>query len=89
MEISVGINTREGDVLRLSMSTIDKELFPQNIAGLIGEAEILDVVLEREVGKQPVSLVSLMKVADIIGNIMAENENAILYFYCDDFFTYA
>lgn len=84
MEISVGITTREGDILRLSMSTIDRELFPQNISELISEIEIFEVILERETGAHPISLVSLMKVAEIIGNIMAENENAILYFYCDD-----
>lgn len=84
MEVSVSITTPEKDVIRLSLSSIDKNILPDNIIETLGNIEILDVVLERTYGNNTIPLRTLMKIAEIINGIMKENENAMLYFYCDD-----
>ncbi len=84
MNTSVSITTKRGDVIRVFVSTIDKDLFPENIRQLLGPVEIEEVVLERVTGDNPLSLSALMQIAEILGRILSENGNSILYFYCDE-----
>lgn len=48
------------------------------------DIEIVDVTLERVKGINPTDIGILLKISNIIGEILNDNGNLILYFYCDD-----
>ena len=81
---STEITTQEGDVIRLSVSTINSDIFPDDVQLSLCGVEVLEIVLKREKGSNILSLFSLMQIAEILGGIMSDNDNVILYFYCDD-----
>lgn len=58
---------------------------PYEVRELLGDdIEIADVTLERVEGDNPTDIGMLLKISNVIGEVFNDNENLILYFYCDD-----
>ena len=67
------------------MSTFNLDIIPYEVQELLGDdIEIVDVTLERVKGINPTDIGILLKISNIIGEILNDNGNLILYFYCDD-----
>lgn len=85
MEISLSIDKDNSDIYRIIISSIDTNILPQNIIDLFyPDIEIADITLERTKGENKTKLDVLLKISAIIAGILEENQNLILYFYCDD-----
>ena len=85
MDISVSISSQLGDEYRIIISPFDLEVIPCEVRDLLGDdIEIADVTLERIKGDNPTDIGILLKISNVIGQVFNDNENIILYFYCDD-----
>ena len=85
MDISISINSNLDDEYRIKLSPFDFDLFPENIYGIsCCNIEIADITLEKVRGNASANLGVLLKISNIIAEIFEDNENLILYFYCDD-----
>ena len=85
MDISVSISSQLGDEYRIIISPFDLEVIPCEVRDLLGDdIEIADVTLERIKGDHPTDIGILLKISNVIGQVFNDNENIILYFYCDD-----
>ena len=85
MDISVSINSKSEDEYRIILSPFNLEIIPCEVREILGDnIEIVDVILERTKGDNPTDIGVLLKISNVIGEIFNDNENLILYFYCDD-----
>lgn len=85
MDISVSINSKLNDEYRIILSPFNLDIIPYEVQELLGDdIEIVDVTLERVKGINPTDIGILLKISNIIGEILNDNGNLILYFYCDD-----
>lgn len=57
---------------------------PDVLTERLGEIKILDITLERVSGEGYFNLGILSKISTFIAGVLLDNDNAILYFYCDD-----
>ncbi|WP_251619864.1 hypothetical protein [Odoribacter lunatus] len=62
----------------------DFQNLPDDIIRELGNIKILDITLERVSGEGHTDLNVLSKISIFIAGVLLDNENAILYFYCDD-----
>lgn len=84
MELSIDIDNGKGDKLKVALSCYNSNLVklvtpPDNTI----DFEVYDVSLLRESGSGFVGYKSLNAASDFLSKFMAENDNAILTFYCD------
>ena len=85
MDISVSINSKSEDEYRIILSPFNLDIIPLEVREILGDStEIADVTLERAKGDNPTDIGVLLKISNVIGEIFNDNENLILYFYCDD-----
>ena len=86
MQTSFSVNTSTGDILRVGLSTADDGFLSPGVSLLLSDLhiEIIEVSLERMGGNDSVGIRTLLKVSEIIANFLMENENGILFYYCDD-----
>ena len=85
MDISVSINSKSEDEYRIILSPFNLDIIPCEVREILGDSiEIVDVTLERAKGNNPTDIGVLLKISNVIGEIFNDNENLILYFYCDD-----
>lgn len=85
MDISVSINSKSEDEYRIILSPFNLDITPLEVREILGDSiEIADVTLERAKGDNPTDIGVLLKISNVIGEIFNDNENLILYFYCDD-----
>lgn len=85
MDISVSIKSKSDDEYRIILSPFNLEVIPDEVRVLLGsDMEIADVTLERVKGNNPTDIGILLKISNVIGEVFSDNENLILYFYCDD-----
>lgn len=85
MDISVSINSKSEDEYRIILSPFNLDIIPLEVREILGDSiEIADVTLERVKGDNPTDIGVLLKISNVIGEIFNDNENLILYFYCDD-----
>lgn len=86
MDFSVSINAKSGDEYRIIISPFNLYILPEEVTELFGESsiEIADVTLERIKGNTPTDIGILLKISNVIGEVFEDNQNLILYFYCDD-----
>lgn len=85
MDISVSINSKYEDEYRIILSPFNLDVIPCEVQELLGDdIEIADVTLDRVKGDNPTDIGVLLKISKVIGEIFNDNENLILYFYCDD-----
>ena len=62
----------------------DCQNLPDEIMKELGNIKILDITLERISGEQYTNSGILSKISTFIAVVLLDNENAMLYFYCDD-----
>ena len=62
----------------------DCQNLPDEIMKELGNIKILDITLERISGEQYTNSGILSKISTFIAGVLLDNENAMLYFYCDD-----
>ena len=86
MKTSFSVSTSKGDILRVGMSTADESFLSPEICSLLSDLniEIIEVSLERMEGNAIIGISTLLKVSETIANFLLENENGILFYYCDD-----
>lgn len=84
MKITYPICASEGDKYLVMMESFNKSILPDDIANMLGDIEIVDVTLERVYGNNPTTFSTLFEISNIIAGFLLDNENIILYFYCDD-----
>lgn len=85
MNISVSIHSKSDDEYRIILSSFDLDIIPCEIREQFGDSiEIVEVTLKRAKENNPTGIEILLKISNIIGEVLNDNENMILYFYCDD-----
>lgn len=86
MNASFSIKSSNGDSLRIGMSNSDLTFLSGNINTFLKDAniEIIEILLQRMEGKGNIGIEVLSKITDVIGDFFLENENGILFYYCDD-----
>lgn len=85
MDFSVSITSSIDNEYRIILSPFNLNVIPDKVRELLGnEIEIADITLERVKGNTPTNIDILLKISNVIGDIFNDNENLILYFYCDD-----
>ncbi len=83
MDISFSVYSSLGDEYRVTLSTFTN--LPDTIVEILGNhIELVDVTLERISGSSIANVKILATISNIIAEVFEENENLILYFYCDD-----
>ncbi|MBR5699727.1 MAG: hypothetical protein IKX37_01390 [Bacteroidales bacterium] len=83
MEISFSIFFREGNEIRVSLSSFSEEALGDIATDLAG-IELVDISLVRQQGDFYADWKTLLQIATSIGKFLSENPNAILYYYCDE-----
>ena len=85
MDISVSISSKLNDEYRIILSPFNLDVIPCEVREQLGsDIEIADVTLERVKGNNPTDIGILFKISNVIAEVLNDNENLILYFYCDD-----
>lgn len=84
MKVSFSLQGDNSDEYHIRLESWDREQLPEEIISVLGDADIIDVVLERVRGAEKTSMRILSGISEVIAKIFIDNENAILYFYCDD-----
>ncbi len=83
MDISISVYSSQGDEYRVKLSSFIN--LPESILEILDDkVEIIDVTLERISGNRITNVKILSKISNIIADLFEDNENLILYFYCDD-----
>ena len=73
-EISISISSKSNDEYRIILSPFNQDIIPCEVRKSIRDIE----------GENPTDIGILLKISDIIGKVLNDNNNLILYFYCDD-----
>lgn len=84
MKVTYPISSNEGDEYLILINSFEKSIFPDSIIELLNNIEIVDITLERISGKHTTKPDILFEIANFIAGFLFDNENIILYFYCDD-----
>ncbi len=84
MKVTYPIRTDNGDEYLILIESFEKTVFPEEIISALGSIEIMDITLERLSGSQTTNLNVLFDISSFIAGFLNDNENVILYFYCDD-----
>ncbi|MEL5895631.1 hypothetical protein AAE250_19310 [Bacteroides sp. GD17] len=84
MKITYPISTDDGDGYLVLMESFEKSVLPDDIIEALGNVEIVDVTLERVSGAHATPPSILFEISNFIAGFLLDNENTILYFYCDD-----
>ncbi|MGN1156629.1 MAG: hypothetical protein ACI4TK_10660 [Agathobacter sp.] len=85
MKFTVSITSND-NTLRLGLETADTSFLGESISSEIESrcVEIVEVILDRELGKGLAGMALLDNISSVIANVFIENKNSILFFYCDD-----
>lgn len=86
MNISASLFSEDGDEYRISLSSAADERLSEAVRKRLSldHIEIVEVFLERVKGIGFTSNSTLCKITDVIARMFSENENMIIFFYCDD-----
>ena len=84
MQITRPFSSPQGDNYLIRIGEFNKSMLPDFLAEALQDVEILDVTLERIEGNNITSLSVLLNITKFIADILKDNENSILYFYCND-----
>ena len=84
MEVSFSLKYKEGNEIRVSLSSFPETAISDLIERL-GGVEIVEVSLVRQRGEDTTDLATLSELVTRVGKFMLENPNIILYYYCDEF----
>lgn len=80
---SFKINTRQGDVYNLKLSSFDDSFFSKEIYERISPINIVNIDLTRAKGSHPTSLRTLTQIVQDIANIFLSRHDIIICYYCD------
>lgn len=83
MEVSFALSYKEGNEIRVSLSSFTEAAIP-DLIGYLGDSEIVEISLIRQCGDETADIITLSKVVERIGNFIVENPHVILYYYCDE-----
>lgn len=84
MKVTYPISTDEGDEYLLLIDPFEKSILPHDISEMINNIDIFDITLERVSGEHATKPDILFEISNFIAGFLIDNENTILYFYCDD-----
>ena len=82
MNLSFDINTQEGDRIIVSLSSSYSWLYEIVPVDAV-DFEIVEVSIIREKGMGPVPVAVFGRIADILVDIAEDNQNTILFYFCD------
>lgn len=86
MDLSFSIETQKGD--EYLVAVIDADVMPlsADIQQMLlkHNLQIGEIIIDRRKGNQYTDRKVLHKIANELANIFAENQNLILYYFCDD-----
>lgn len=86
MKISVSLVVGNTDEYRIGFDTIESGFLSDEIFAFLKEEsiEVVEVLLERVKGTDSTNITVLSEMTNIIHRLFEDNENVILYFFCDD-----
>lgn len=86
MKVSVSLVIDPTEEYRIGFETIESGFLPLEIFDYLNKEsiEIVEVLLDRVKGSDSTSIAILTEMTNIIHRLFVANENAILYFFCDD-----
>lgn len=86
MNVSASLFSKTGDEYRISLMTVDDNRLSEGLRQYLHSEsiEIAEVFLDRNGSKDSLNTSTLFAISKIIANLFFENNNLILYFYCDD-----
>lgn len=86
MEISFNIQTKEGDEYIIAVTDADISPLSEDIKQMLLEyhLQIGEIIIDRKKGDHCTGRKVLHKIANELANIFAENQDLILYYFCDD-----
>ncbi len=84
MNVTVPLTSDKGDEYVVRLSSFNKSLFPDEVSTIIKDLDIADIVLEKISGEHKIDINTLFQISHIVWNFINDNENMVLYFYCDD-----
>ena len=83
MEVTFSITFREGNVIRVSLSSFSDDVLTALNESLDG-VQLVNVSLVREKGNLYTDWSTLSKIVMKLGQILIDNPDIILYYYCDE-----
>ena len=84
MKVTYPVSDNSGNEDLVLIESFDNASFPEELDGRLKGIEILNITLERVSGETHTNASILSKISTFIAGILADNKNAVLYFYCDD-----
>ena len=82
MKILFSIKDTEGNELKVSLCSFSPEV-ASDFSSVLGTTELVDITLERN-GEGYVKSSTLASMVETIGGFLADNQDTILYYYCDE-----
>lgn len=84
MKVTYPISTDDGDEYLVLIESFEKSILPDDIIEMLNNIEIVDITLERVSGVHATKPDILFEISNFVAGFLLDNENTILYFYCDD-----
>lgn len=86
MKVSVSLLSDQGDEYRISLASAEDGRLSDSMRMVLYEnrIEIVEVILERVKGAGLTNNATLSKIACVIADLFMDNENMVVFFYCDD-----
>ena len=86
MKVSVSIKSQLGNAVRIGLETADTSFIGESISKHLYSRgiEIIEVVLDRQAGKEMIGLNFLNEISSVVAKLFLENKHSILFYYCDD-----
>lgn len=86
MNFSFNIQTKEGDEYSIAVTDADITTLSEDIQKRLLEhkLQIGEIIICRNKGNKCTGSKVLHKIANELANLFAENQNLILYYFCDD-----
>lgn len=84
MKVTQPFRTIDGDEYLVLIESLTKSILPDGIIAALEGIDIFNVALERVSGECITNPNILFDISNFIAGFLLDNENSILYFYCDD-----
>lgn len=86
MKVSASLVVGDSDEYRVGFETIESGFLSDKVFDYLQKEgiEIVEVLLDRVKGSDKTSIAVLSEISNIIFRLFKDNENVILYFFCDD-----
>ena len=86
MKVSASLVVGDSDEYRVGFETIETGFLSDKVFDYLQKEgiEIVEVLLDRVKGSDKTNIAVLSEISNIIFRLFKDNENVILYFFCDD-----